>query len=451
VSTGRLPEIAIRLELSLQVAIMASILPVLSRYRWDTAALMRGTWVDAVRIIDRRAVQTSFWFGMLIMITLLYLFNWLPPITFTPSMSIANLTQLIWPALAVGYLCAVVARDPAPHKVLSEDYITARARACSRMVISRHALRNACCGDHRDRHRVRLPDRQAGRHRAGVQSQRHRHAVRAERLAQRLHADPALDLLVASAYVVINLVVDLLYAVFDPRVVQLMSVAALPSTPVLPRRRAILRILSPVAARCSELRGDLRDDVHGIFAGASLITLSRSTSPASYRPRRRGPALRLWPRSSRASSGSRTAIHRIHVAFIGSTLGAIIGVASAYFGGKIDDWIQRFVDILLAFPIIVLALVVVAALRKFIVAGIDVNLIYAIAIPIVPRVARVVRAAALSIRVMPYVDASRAAGYSNSRIIFRHMARIAPYLIMFTAFIAQAILLGLCSPSSASA
>ena len=61
--------------------------------------------------------------------------------------------------------------------------------------------------------------------------------------------------------------------------------------------------------------------------------------------------------------------------FIGSTLGAVLGIASAYFGGKIDDWIQRFVDILLAFPIIVLALVVVAALRKFVVAGIDVNLI----------------------------------------------------------------------------
>ena len=74
--------------------------------------------------------------------------------------------------------------------------------------------------------------------------------------------------------------------------------------------------------------------------------------------------------------------------------------------------------------------------------GIDVNLIIAIAIPILPRVARVVRAAALSVRVMPYVDAARAAGYSHTRIIFRHMAPnvVAPYLIMLTAFIAQAIL-----------
>jgi peptide/nickel transport system permease protein len=146
---------------------------------------------------------------------------------------------------------------------------------------------------------------------------------------------------------------------------------------------------------------------------------------------------------SRLIYGSRTAlVIGFTSSFMGSTLGAILGITSAYFGGKIDDWIQRFVDILLAFPLIVLALVVVAAVRKFVVGGVDVNLIVAIAIPIIPRVARVVRAAALSVRVMPYVDAARAAGYSHSRIIFRHMAPnvVAPYLIMLTAFIAQAIL-----------
>jgi peptide/nickel transport system permease protein len=146
---------------------------------------------------------------------------------------------------------------------------------------------------------------------------------------------------------------------------------------------------------------------------------------------------------SRIIYGSRTAlVIGFTSSFVGSTLGAILGVASAYFGGKIDDWIQRFIDILLAFPIIVLALVVVAAVRSAVLYGVDVNLIIAIAIPILPRVERVVRAAALSVRTMPYVDAARAAGYSNTRIIFRHMAPnvVAPYLIMFTAFIAQAIL-----------
>jgi peptide/nickel transport system permease protein len=147
---------------------------------------------------------------------------------------------------------------------------------------------------------------------------------------------------------------------------------------------------------------------------------------------------------SRLIYGSRTAlVIGFTSSFVGSSIGAILGIASAYFGGRIDSFIQRIVDVLLAFPIIVLALVVVAAFRKSVVGGVDVNLIIAISIPILPRVARVVRAAAFSVRVMPYVDAARTAGYSNTRIIFRHMAPnvVAPYLIMLTAFIAQAILL----------
>ena len=142
--------------------------------------------------------------------------------------------------------------------------------------------------------------------------------------------------------------------------------------------------------------------------------------------------------------GARTALSiGVLSSFLGCALGATVGVASAYFGGKIDLVIQRFVDILLSFPIIVLALVVVAILGRNLVAGIDVNLIVAIAIPIVPKVARVVRSSALAIREMPYIDAARAAGYSHARIIFRHMCPnvAAPFLIMLTAFIAQAILL----------
>ena len=147
---------------------------------------------------------------------------------------------------------------------------------------------------------------------------------------------------------------------------------------------------------------------------------------------------------SRIIYGARTAlVIGFMSSLIGSTVGAILGATSAYFGGRIDNVIQRFVDILLAFPIIVLALVVVAVLGKSVVVGIDVNLIFAIAIPIVPKVARVVRAAALSVRAMPYIDAARAAGYSHLRIICRHMAPnlVAPYLIMLTAYVAQAILL----------
>lgn len=147
---------------------------------------------------------------------------------------------------------------------------------------------------------------------------------------------------------------------------------------------------------------------------------------------------------SRVIYGARTALSIGFLSsFIGCTLGAIVGVGSAYFGGRTDLIVQRFVEILLAFPIIVLALVVVAMIGRAPLFGIDFNLVVAIALPIVPKVARVVRAAALSIRELPYIDAARAAGFSHSRIIFRHMAPniAAPYLIMLTAYVAQAILL----------
>jgi peptide/nickel transport system permease protein len=147
---------------------------------------------------------------------------------------------------------------------------------------------------------------------------------------------------------------------------------------------------------------------------------------------------------SRVIYGARTALAIGFLAsFTGCTLGAMVGVASAYFGGRVDLVVQRFVDIMLAFPIIVLALVVVAILGKLPIFGIDVNLIAAIAIPMVPNVSRIVRSSALSIRSLPYVDAARALGFSHQRIIFRHMVPniAAPYLIMLTAYVGQAILL----------
>jgi peptide/nickel transport system permease protein len=147
--------------------------------------------------------------------------------------------------------------------------------------------------------------------------------------------------------------------------------------------------------------------------------------------------------ASRIIYGARTALAIGFIAsFLGCTAGAVIGVASAYFGGKTDLVIQGVMDVLLSFPIIVLAITVVAVLGSYVVLGIDVNLIIAIAVPMLPRVERVVRASALAIREMPYVDAARAAGYSHTRIIFRHMVPnvVAPYLILLTAFVAQAIL-----------
>jgi peptide/nickel transport system permease protein len=142
---------------------------------------------------------------------------------------------------------------------------------------------------------------------------------------------------------------------------------------------------------------------------------------------------------SRIIYGARTALLvGFTSALAGATLGLVIGVASAYFGGRIDLGIQRIMDIFLSFPLIILALAVVAILGSG-----TFKVILAILVPMVPRAARVCRSSALAIRPLSYVDAARAAGFSNRRIILRHMLPnvMAPYLIMLTAFVGQAILL----------
>jgi peptide/nickel transport system permease protein len=136
--------------------------------------------------------------------------------------------------------------------------------------------------------------------------------------------------------------------------------------------------------------------------------------------------------------GSRTALMvGFGSSVLGATLGAILGVASAYFGGRVDLYMQRVMDVFLSFPLIVLALALVAILGNSIP-----NLIMAIMVPMIPRSALVIRSSALAIREMPFVDAARAAGFGHARIVMRHMLPnvMAPYLIMLTAFLGQAIL-----------
>jgi peptide/nickel transport system permease protein len=142
---------------------------------------------------------------------------------------------------------------------------------------------------------------------------------------------------------------------------------------------------------------------------------------------------------SRIVYGARTALLVGFVsAFVGATLGLVLGVGSAYFGGRVDLIFQRILDIFMAFPLIIMALAVIAIFGT----GAQ-NVIIAITIPFIPRCARVVRSSALAIRELPYIDAARANGYSHARIILRHMVPnvMAPFLIMITAFVGQAILL----------
>ena len=146
-------EIAIRLELSIELALMATFVAVLISVPLGTlAAVKQDSWVDyLVRVFSIAGLAIpSFWLGIIILLTFVIYFHWLPPLTFTsfwvdPK---ANLLQLIWPALAVGYRYSAVATRMTRStvlEVLREDYIrTARAKGLwERAVVIRHALKNA--------------------------------------------------------------------------------------------------------------------------------------------------------------------------------------------------------------------------------------------------------------------------------------------------------------------
>jgi peptide/nickel transport system permease protein len=222
-------EIALRLQLSLEVAILATIIAILLAVPLGTiAALMRDTWVDyLVRIITIGGLSIpSFWFGMMIMLALLSLFNWLPPIVFTPIYvdPIANLTQLIWPAMAVGYrYCAVTARmiRSSLLEIMAEDYIrTARAKGVyEKLVVSRHALKNAMLPA------ITVIGLEFAFLIGGlvVTEQVFNLNGIGQLFVQSVARNDfmliqGMVMMIAVFYVFVNLAVDLLYAVFDPRI-----------------------------------------------------------------------------------------------------------------------------------------------------------------------------------------------------------------------------------------
>ncbi|MBX3530224.1 MAG: ABC transporter permease [Rhizobiaceae bacterium] len=153
--TGRpvIQEIAGRFALTFQTAILATLFAVLVAVPLGTvSALWRGSWIDyTMRLVTMGGLALpTFWVGLLLLMGLLWAFNWLPPLTFTPFFSdpMKNLSQLIWPAMVVGYrFASVLARliRSSLLEILGEDFIrTARAKGASeRRVIGLHALSNA--------------------------------------------------------------------------------------------------------------------------------------------------------------------------------------------------------------------------------------------------------------------------------------------------------------------
>ena len=229
--TGRpiIQEVLIRLELSLQLTLMATLISMLLAVPLGIlAAVKQDTWIDyAVRVFSIGGLAIpSFWLGIMLILVLLIAFRYSPPLSFTPFLKnpAENLSQLIWPALAVGYRYSAVTTRMTRStllEVMREDYVrTARAKGLREgVVVAKHALRNAflpvvtviglefaflLCG-------LLVTAQVFNLNGIGK--------LMVEAILRRDYTmTQALILLVSAAFIVVNFLVDLLYVWLDPRV-----------------------------------------------------------------------------------------------------------------------------------------------------------------------------------------------------------------------------------------
>lgn len=142
---------------------------------------------------------------------------------------------------------------------------------------------------------------------------------------------------------------------------------------------------------------------------------------------------------SRVIHGSQTSLMvAVAAVLLGTTVGALWGLACGYFGGRFDLISQRIIEFMQAFPDLILAMAIAMALG----AG-TWTVILAIAITRIPFGGRVIRSVVLSVKEMPFVEAARGLGASHARLMFRHILPqcIAPYLILATAHLGVAIII----------
>jgi ABC-type dipeptide/oligopeptide/nickel transport system permease subunit len=162
-------------------------------------------------------------------------------------------------------------------------------------------------------------------------------------------------------------------------------------------------------------------------------------------PTREPPSAQFWFGTdllgrdvlSRIIYGARiTLVVAIISVFIGDAIGFFWGLASAYSGGRVDMISQRLLDILLAFPGLILAILLMAALG----AGLQ-TVIIAIAVSRVPLTTRVIRSVVLSVKEFAYIEAAKSIGTTSSGIMWRHVAPqcLAPLLVILSANIGTAI------------
>ena len=222
-------EIALRFPVSLEVSILATLIALaIALPLGILSAVYRDSWIDnVIRVVAVSGLAIpGFWLGMIIILGLLYFFNWLPKIGYVSIFAdpIANLSALFWPALSVGYrYAAVVTRmmRSALLEVFREDYIrTARAKGVyERLVTRRHALRNALLPV------ITVVGLEFAFLIGGL--------VVTEQVFNlngigKLFVDATsrgdftliqgLVILIATIFVLVNLIIDLLYAALDPRI-----------------------------------------------------------------------------------------------------------------------------------------------------------------------------------------------------------------------------------------
>ena len=127
----------------------------------------------------------------------------------------------------------------------------------------------------------------------------------------------------------------------------------------------------------------------------------------------------------------------IVASFVGCTLGLVVGVTSVHFGGITDLVVQRVIDAMIAFPTLILAIAIMAALGSFLN-----NVVIALSIVYIPSTARILRSQAMAIKEMDYILAARAVGVGHMRVMLRHMIPnlMALYLVIVTFHLGGAII-----------
>jgi peptide/nickel transport system permease protein len=229
--TGRpiVQEVGIRLELSLQLCIMATIIATMFALPLGAiAALKQDTWVDyAIRLFSIGGLALpGFWVGIITILGLLVFFRYLPPLTFTSFLAnpAENLSMLIWPALTVGYRYSAVATRMTRStllEVMRDDYVrTARAKGVAeQFVVLRHAMRNALLPV------VTVIGLEFAFLLGGLlvtEQVFNLNGIGKLMVDAVVHRDytmtQALIMLIATTFVVINFLIDLLYVVLDPRI-----------------------------------------------------------------------------------------------------------------------------------------------------------------------------------------------------------------------------------------